>query len=240
MKSPQPSSSQSQSATPAKRDNADVPRPRPSTAPRGSLESWEDKTLSSIFRVTLNQATVNQEHTLYFLTSLRSDLEDEGIPLRLTTGVLEQAIIEVATNQKKVKPLDYLLACWKRISRAIRGMRAGGAEDAKYQVLREARKLCMSYCIFAVTMPEAMFEQPPSSISPLKEHLLVDPESDRGICHDFLAEAVSRFDEDESIKEAFVTAVEDLSQDLAKMSMNDNYKPYVTVRSHVLLFQPSS
>ena len=87
----------------------------------------------------------------------------------------------------------------------------------------------MSYCIFAITMPEAMFEQPPSSVSPLKEHLLLDPEHDRGICHEFLSEAVSRFDEDETVKEALVTAVEEMSHDLAKMSMNDNYKPYVTV-----------
>lgn len=209
-------------------------RSQSSYPPKDSLEAWEDKILGSIFRITLNPKTTKDVHdnTLYFLSSLRSDIQDEGSPLRLSTGVLEQAIIEVATNQRQVKPLDYLLACWKRVSRSLRGIRGGGPDEAKFQVLREARKLCMSYCIFAVTMPEAMFEQPPSTVNPLKEHLLVDPENDRGICHDFLTEAVSRFDEDDSIKEAFVTAIEELSRDLAKMNMNDNYKPYVTVCFH--------
>jgi len=195
------------------------------------LESWEDKTLGNIFRITLNRGTTKDIHDnpIYFLSSLHSDLEEEGGPLRLSTGVLEQAIIEAATNAKKTKPLDYLLGCWKRITRALRGVRGATAEESKNQVLREARRMCMSYCIFAVTMPEAMFDQPPSSVSPLKEHLLVDPENDRGICQEFLSEAVSRFEEDESVKEALVTAVEEMSRDLANMNMNDNYKPYVTV-----------
>lgn len=59
--------------------------------------------------------------------------------------------------------------------------------------------------------------------------MLVDPEDDRGICHDFLTEAVSRFEEDESTKEALVEAVVELSRQLASMSMNDNYKPYILV-----------
>ena len=57
----------------------------------------------------------------------------------------------------------------------------------------------------------------------------MDPENDRGICYDFLMEMVSRFPEDDTAQEAMVTAVEDSSSQLAKMSMNDDYKPYVFV-----------
>jgi len=107
-------------------------------------------------------------------------------------------------------------------------MRSGSTEDPKYDILKEARRLCMSYCIFAITMPD-MFGQETTPINPLAKHLLVDPEHDRGICHDFLSEAVSRFSEDDSIRDALVGAVEQLSQELSKKSMNDDYKLYVQV-----------
>lgn len=65
--------------------------------------------------------------------------------------------------------------------------------------------------------------------NPLTPHLLVAQEDDRGVCHEFLTEAISRFPDDESAKEALVGAVEDLSRQLAKLSMNWDYKPYILV-----------
>ena len=59
---------------------------------------------------------------------------------------------------------------------------------------------------------------------------MADPEDDRGICPDFLAEAVRRFDEDDSIREALVEAAEEISRRLADMTMNDDYKSYMVVR----------
>ena len=108
----------------------------------------------------------------------------------------------------------------------MRGMRSTENENPRYATLKEARRLCMSYSIFAVTMPE-MFDAESTVENPLARCLLADPESDGGICTDFLTEATSRFEEDDSIKDALVGAVEQLSQDLARLTMNDNYKPYV-------------
>jgi ubiquitin conjugation factor E4 B len=56
---------------------------------------------------------------------------------------------------------------------------------------------------------------------------LNDSEDERGVCHDFLTEAISRFDEDESVKPMFTKAVAGLSYQLSNLTMNDNYKPYV-------------
>ncbi len=70
--------------------------------------------------------------------------------------------------------------------------------------------------------------EPPAS-NPLTPHLLVDPEDDRGLCHEFLSEAVSRFPEDETVREALLGAVEEMSRQLSKMTMNDDYKPYIHV-----------
>ena len=63
----------------------------------------------------------------------------------------------------------------------------------------------------------------------LTPHLLLDPQDDHGIDHDFLAEAISRFSEDESVKDLLVGAVEDMSHRLSQMTMNDDYRIYVTV-----------
>lgn len=73
------------------------------------------------------------------------------------------------------------------------------------------------------------FSREPSTSSQLATHLLVNQEDDRGVCHEFLTEFISRFAEDDSAKEAMAEAIQDLSRDLAKMSMNDDYKPYVLV-----------
>jgi ubiquitin conjugation factor E4 B len=89
-----------------------------------------------------------------YLPGLRGELQDEGRDLRVQVSVLDQALLEAASMAERQRPLDYLLPCWKRITKLSKGLRRTGDDDPKYQVLAEARRLCMSYCIFAITMPE--------------------------------------------------------------------------------------
>lgn len=123
------------------------------SAPAESLEIWEDRALGNIFRITLNEAQHQDGHghSLRFLPGVRAELEEQGENVRLSLPVLEQAILEAASKPNGAPPLDYLLACWKRVTRQFRGMRS---DDPKHTVVKEARRLCMSYCIFAITMPE--------------------------------------------------------------------------------------
>lgn len=197
---------------------------------------WEDKTLKSIFRLSLDRSHTqdNHGHKLHFVDGLKQELEEQSMPLRMTTGNLDQALLEVASNLVKTTPLDYLLGCWKRVSRQFRGIKP---EDSRFEVVKEARRLCMSYCIFAITMPD-MFGLDPPETNPLTSHLLEDPEDERGICRDFLVEAISRFDEDDTIQSAIVGAVEELSRQLSRMSMNDNYKPYVFALRNLVQYKP--
>lgn len=200
-----------------------------------SIEAFEDSTLSSIFRFTLNPEKSKDAHgnNLYVLKQLRSELAESDTPIRLTTDKLEDAIIEAASNQGKTTPLEYLLPCWKRVSRLWRTYRAGESTDPRVGIVKEARRMCMSHCIFTLEMPD-MFGQEPSSDNPLVSHLLQDPDSDQGVCHDFLQEAVARFDDDESVRVTLVEAMEQLSHRMSKMSMNDDYKPYMlALRSFV-------
>jgi ubiquitin conjugation factor E4 B len=195
-----------------------------------SIDVWTDRTFSSIFRITLDQKQ-NRDvhgHKFYFVSGVAGDLQEEDKPLRFTTDVLDQAILEAASSGSEGRPLNFLLGCWKRSTRLFRGVH--NKEDPKYGVLKEARRICFNYCIFAATMPDMFGDETQPDTHPLAEHLLCDPESEKGLCHDFLNEAVSRFNDEENgedIKYTLVTAMENLSQQLAKKSMNDDYKPYI-------------
>lgn len=74
-----------------------------------------------------------------------------------------------------------------------------------------------------------IYSQTPTGRSPLIPNLLLDAEDERGLDIDFLSELVKQFDEQDELKSTIITTVEQLSQELATKTMNDDYKPYVTV-----------
>lgn len=79
--------------------------------------------------------------------------QDPNAPLRLSSDNVEQAILEAASSYPQDKPLmDYMLACWKRVVQAKKSLRAPTPE--KEAVIQEVKRLCMSYAIFAVTLPD--------------------------------------------------------------------------------------
>ncbi len=209
-------------------------RPSPASGKAGNdepLDVWEDHVLGSIFRITLDpvQTWDHGGHRLHHLPGLRQELEGDGAPLQISITLLDQAILEAASNLGRQIPFDYLLGCFKRVSKQLKGLKRT-PDGARLAVIKEARRVCMSYCIFAVTMPD-MFGAEPALSSPLIRHLLqTSPEDDEGICHDFLAEITSRFAEDESAQEVILGAIEGLSDRAAVMTMNDDYKAATLVR----------
>ena len=101
-------------------------------------------------------------------------------------------------------------------------------DEARLQVLQTAKFTCFSNCIWAATEP-AMYEQPDNARNLLADAMLSDPDCDVGIDHDFYLEAIARLDDDDdSAAQALVGAVEQISRDLVKVSMNDNFKPHVS------------
>ncbi|KAF6238103.1 hypothetical protein HO173_003737 [Letharia columbiana] len=223
-------SSAGRPVTPKKRDRPASSGGRSSSRAGETLEQWEDRVLGNLFKITLweeHQRDAHGNH-LQFLEGTRLDLEDSGQSVRLNVGMLDQALLEATSNLKHgVTPLDFLLGCWKRVSRQYKALRKAGEEDPKFVIVKEARRLCMSYCIFAITMPD-MFGLETSASNPLTPHFLIDdPEDDRSVDHDFLNEAVARFAEDDTVQDALVGAVEDLSRRLSVINMNNDYKPYI-------------
>lgn len=179
-------------------------------------------------RVTLSPEEVVDlnGNKLAFLQSTRRDLEDQNVPILLNVEVLEGAITEAANQAEDKNIFRYLLSCFKRFSRAIRSTRYSDDNDPKHDILKEARRLCMSYCVFAITMPEMFGEDVPTT-NALVDHLLLEPESDFGICTDFLTQASVLIDEDESIRDAIMGAAEQLSGQLAEIDLRGDYDPYV-------------
>lgn len=202
-----------------------------------SLEVWEDRTIGGIFRITLDESRTQDlnGNKLYFASGARSDLEDEGKPIRFTTDMLDSVILESASSHAQGKALDYLLRCWKRVAKLFKTV--PNKNDPKHNIVKEARRLCFSYCIFAATMPDMFGEDPPAE-NALADHLLLGPEDERGICFDFLHESCTRLEEDETVKEALVGAMEDLSRRLATVGMNGDYRPYMMTLRSFLRFQP--
>lgn len=131
------------------------PTARKPNAAEESVETYEDRILSHIFRITLdpNQRTDSYNHRLIFLPGLRKDLEEEKAEIRLSAATLDGALLEACSSIPNSKSLfDYLLPCWKRTIKAMKQLR--GYAGQKDVVLKEARRLCMSNCVFAAEMPD--------------------------------------------------------------------------------------
>ncbi|KAK8086564.1 ubiquitin elongating factor core [Apiospora phragmitis] len=215
-----PSSDKCSSAPPAKKIQA---REEP-------LEEWSDRTLCDIFRVTLDETRSRDSYgsPLMFLMNLREELQQDGQPLKLNAQNIDQAILEAASTVPSSKPvLSYLLPAFKRIIKIASSARRPSPE--RQAVLDEAKRLCVSNCIFAMTMPELFGREPNPSHDSLAPFLLRNAEAEDGICLDFFNEAVARMKEDETVAPIFTNAMVELSQRLAKKSMNDDYKTYVNV-----------
>jgi ubiquitin conjugation factor E4 B len=119
------------------------------------IDTYENRILGQIFRITLDpdQRVDASGHRLAYLPNLRRELEEEKAPIRLSRDRLDSALLEACSaipHNKSV--LDYTLPCWKRVIKAQKGLR--GYANARDTILKEAKRLCMSNCIFAVEVPE--------------------------------------------------------------------------------------
>lgn len=75
------------------------------------------------------------------------------MPIMLTKERLDSAIVEAASTIPHNKSiLDYLLPCWKRVTKALKGLK--GYANFRDEILKEAKRMCMSNCIFASEVPE--------------------------------------------------------------------------------------
>ncbi|KAG5929825.1 hypothetical protein E4U42_004345 [Claviceps africana] len=225
VQSTRPSGDQSDptASAPQKTPSQPVPQQR-----QESDQDFEHRVLSQIFRISVDPHHMSdgQGQRLLFLPHLNQELIDSGEPLKLSIGNLDQAIIEACSNWDPSYPLlDYLLPCWKRAVKAANTAR--NASPHRQEVIEEAKRLCMSNCLFALTMPALYGRDPKPQHDSLAPYLLKGIQDDGGLCFDFIREAIKRFDEDEAFPALFNEAMVRLSSQLSSLSLGDDYKPYV-------------
>jgi len=234
-------------------DSPSVAQPRKQPTSQESIEDYTNRVLIDMFHLSVNPGRLvdSRGADVTFLPTLSHDLESEGAPLRLPVDRLEEALFEAATAYPPEEPLfNYFLQCWKRVNRTIKVLRKPAPQ--KEEVLKEARRLCFSNCIFSLTMPElfgyalvpisdrrgclltivtSKSREPNAQHDTLVPYLLRGVEHSNGLCMDFFGEAVTRLEEDETIAPLFTKAMADISATLSTLNMNDNYKPYLDVSS---------
>ncbi|KAI8296838.1 Ubiquitin conjugation factor E4 [Colletotrichum sp. SAR 10_98] len=221
----------------AKSETTPAPVPkRPTVVQEESIDDFSDRTLTQIFRITVDPHRVTDVHghKLMFLPGANSELTESDAALKLTTSVLDSALLEaLSTLNHKKSILGFLLPCFKRILRLYITVKET-AKD-KREVLDEAKRLCVSNCLFALTLPDLFGRSQPDSLASC---LLRGHDTDDGVCLDFLREAVNRFPEDEQYPVVFAEAINTLSLKLSEMSMDGDYKPYLNALMTYTKFPP--
>ncbi|KAK9437493.1 ubiquitin fusion degradation protein 2 [Metarhizium brunneum] len=170
-------------------------------------EDYAHRVLSQVFRVSVDphHMATPQGQRLVFLPNLNQELNDSGDSLKLS--------------------IEYLLPCWKRAVRA--SSTAKNVSAPRQEILDEAKRLCMSNCLFALTMPALYGRDPNPQHDTLVPYLLKGIQDDGGLCFDFIREAIKRFDEDEAFPALFNDAMIKISSQLSTLSLGDEYKPHV-------------
>ncbi|KAI1266368.1 ubiquitin elongating factor core-domain-containing protein [Xylariaceae sp. FL1019] len=214
--------------TPCQPDTPPAKKKQRTPPPEVKLEDWQDRLLEDVLHVTLDRTRKSNASgkQLTYLQGLAREITESGEPLKLSTSYIDSAILEaVAQIPHNIPLLDYLLPCWKRIMRASKPARRPSPE--REAVLEEARRLCMSNCIFALTIPDYFGRDSNAKQDTLVPYLLRNHNNEDGICLEFFTEAVSRMDDDDSIAPIFTEAMVAISARVATMTMNDDYKPYI-------------
>lgn len=135
--------------------SAERPPQRNTSSQLESDEDYANRILSHIFHITVNPhvMTDGQSHRLAFLPSLNEELNESNEPLKLSVGNLDQALMEALNAWPLEKPLmQYLLPCWKRALKSA--TQAKTTRGPRHEVHEEAKRLTMSSCLFALTMPD--------------------------------------------------------------------------------------
>ncbi|KID67096.1 ubiquitin fusion degradation protein 2, partial [Metarhizium hybridum] len=228
-KRPAPDVDDTDSAPPAQKPTSQLVQQQQQQQQKSETdEDYAHRVLSQIFHVSVDphHMATPQGQRLIFLPNLNQELNDSGDSLKLSIGNLDQAIIEACSSWTLTKPLlEYLLPCWKRAVRA--SSTAKNVSALRQEILDEAKRLCMSNCLFALTMPALYGRDPNPQHDTLVPYLLKGIQDDGGLCFDFIREAIKRFDEDEAFPTLFNDAMIKISSQLSTLSLGDEYKPHV-------------
>ena len=222
--SPAPSSSRppapapAPAPTPSRLAPDDSLRPHKSVRRPEPIDDFTDNYLARVFRISVNPTkTVDVNgHNLHFLDSSSAELEESGVPLKLTLGNLDQYIFEWGASIPHSRSLfAALLHCYQRASEFLGTMSRASRE--RQNVAREAKRLAVSHCIFSLTLPDLYGRERPDNLAP---HLLSNYGTEQeSVPFDLIGEFVNRREDEDGIIPLLVKAMISLSVDLAQKNM---------------------
>ncbi|KAK9457598.1 ubiquitin elongating factor core-domain-containing protein [Dipodascopsis uninucleata] len=224
----------STNSKPSSNDNNTIKKTSTPTPPKHiDMKVWEESTLEKIFKFTLKETS---EPGIAFLKDVASELQDSGSEARLSTETLDQAIVGHIVENHVNNPLEYLINVWNQTSSVRRSLRSTDLDNSKkMSIINQARRLCSSYAVLCVTMPDMFGLDKAVDFVGL---LLIRQDSPNAIPVEFLDLMIVRATEDETITDFIGPVLEQLSFRLKSMTMVDNYLPYLQLLQSLVVHKP--
>ncbi|KAM5581292.1 putative ubiquitin conjugation factor E4 [Rosa sericea] len=128
--------------------------------PQRSKEELEDIILRKIFQVSLTEPAEPNSRVVY-LEMTAAEILSEGKPMRLTRDLMESILIDrlMGSFAAAVEPpFQYLVGCYRRAydeGRKITVMKDKNLRADMESVIKQAKKLSVSYCRIHLGNPEA-------------------------------------------------------------------------------------
>ncbi|EFC48330.1 ubiquitin-protein ligase [Naegleria gruberi] len=182
-------------------------------------ERFVHDTISKIFRVTL---TPSKDSTLYYLKDYASELSNSQFTENDVESILIERISKGGFEHSGSKTIfSFLMECFERSERELDNKK----KEEQIKVIKNIKEIITSYCGIVLTDPD-MFDQP-EHISRQGSLQLVDY-----VCGDipgtFLQDFVTRFaDSPKTLETIFAPVFNDISTRFLKITLVDDYSPYI-------------
>ncbi|XP_034207714.1 probable ubiquitin conjugation factor E4 isoform X2 [Prunus dulcis] len=139
--------------------------------PQRSREELEDIVLRKIFLVSLTDSSESDSRIVY-LEMTAAEILSEGKELRLTRDLMESILIDRLSGDfaSAEPPFQYLIGCYKRAydeGKKIAAMKDKNLRSELESVVRQAKKLSVSYCRIHLGNPDSFSNPNKSNASPL-------------------------------------------------------------------------
>ncbi|KAI4389267.1 hypothetical protein MLD38_001507 [Melastoma candidum] len=129
--------------------------------PQRSPAEIEDIILRKIFLVTLTEPSSSSpvDPRIAYLELTAAEILSEGRDLRLYRDLVERVLIDRLSGSfpGAEPPFEYLVGCYRRAfdeSKKISSMKDAAVRSQMEDAVRQARKLCVSYCRIHLSNPE--------------------------------------------------------------------------------------
>ncbi|KAL5582220.1 hypothetical protein UlMin_014662 [Ulmus minor] len=139
--------------------------------PQRSPEVVEDIILKKIFLVSLTDSPDSDSRIVY-LEMTAAEILSEGKELRLSRDLMERVLIDRLSGDfpSAERPFQYLIGCFRRADdegRKIASMKDKNLRSEMESVVKQAKKLSVSYCRIHLGNPE-LFSSGNSNLIPTK------------------------------------------------------------------------